>query len=145
MDVMENGQQLTSRSAIPQNATAVLLIDDNAIQATTRQAILRRAGYFVIAALDTARVLEQFRHDDFPTPIGAVITDHVMPGMNGAEFVRELRRMHPELPVMVISGMEDAEVEYAGMNVRFLVKPLMPDLLLSNLRELLEQEPEIVA
>jgi DNA-binding NtrC family response regulator len=145
MDVMENGQQLTSRSAIPQNATAVLLIDDNAIQATTRQAILRRAGYFVIAALDTARVLEQFRHDDFPTPIGAVITDHVMPGMNGAEFVRELRRMHPELPVMVISGMEDAEVEYVGMNVRFLVKPLMPDLLLSNLRELLEQEPEIVA
>jgi len=145
MDVMENGQQLTSRSAIPQNATAVLLIDDNAIQATTRQAILRRAGYFVIAALDTARVLEQFRHDDFPTPIGAVITDHVMPGMNGAEFVRELRRMHPELPVMVISGMEDAEVEYAGMNVRFLVKPLMPDLLLSNLRELLEQEQEIVA
>jgi len=145
MDVMENGQQLTSRSAIPQNATAVLLIDDNAIQATTRQAILKRAGYFVIAALDTARVLEQFRHDDFPTPIGAVITDHVMPGMNGAEFVRELRRMHPELPVMVISGMEDAEVEYAGMNVRFLVKPLIPDLLLSNLRELLEQEPEIVA
>jgi CheY-like chemotaxis protein len=145
MDGMENGKQLTSRSAIPQNATTVLLIDDNAIQATTRQAILKRAGYFVIAALDTARVLEQFRHDDFPTPIGAVITDHVMPGMNGAEFVRELRKTHPELPVMVISGMEDAECEYVGMNVRFLVKPLMPDLLLSNLRELLEQEQVGVA
>ena len=143
--MMENGQQLTSRSAIPQNATTVLLIDDNAIQATTRQAILQRAGYFVIAALDPARALEQFQHDEFPAPIGAVITDHVMPGMNGAEFVRELRRTHPELPVMVISGEEDAEGEYAGMNVRFLVKPLMPDLLLSNLRELLEQEPEIVA
>ena len=104
MDVMENEQQLTSRSAIPQNATTVLLIDDNAIQATTRQAILRRAGYFVIAALDPARALEQFQHDEFPAPIGAVITDHVMPGMNGAEFVRELRRTHPELPVMVISG-----------------------------------------
>ena len=130
---------------MPQNATTVLLIDDNAIQATTRQAILRRAGYFVIAALDTARVLEQFRHDEFPTPIGAVITDHLMPGMNGAEFVRELRRTHPELPVMVISGMEDAEVEYAGMNVRFLVKPLLPDLLLSNLSELLQQEQVGVA
>jgi CheY-like chemotaxis protein len=140
MDVMENGQQLTSRSAIPQNATTVLLIDDNAIQAVTRQAILKRAGYFVIAALDPARALEQFRHDEFPVPIGAVITDHAMPGMNGAEFVRELRRTHPELPVMVISGEEDAEWEYAGMNVRFLLKPLLPDLLLSNLRELLEQE-----
>lgn len=143
--MIENGQRSTSRSPIPQNATTVLLIDDNAIQAATRQAILKRAGYFVIAALDTARVLEQFRHDEFPTPIGAVITDHVMPGMNGAEFVRELRRTHPTLPVMVISGEENAELEYAGMNVRFLVKPLLPELLLSNLRELLVQEPQGVA
>lgn len=143
--MMENGQQSTPRNAIPDNASAVLLIDDNAIQAATRQAILKRAGYFVIAALNTARVLEQFQRDEFPVPIGAVITDHVMPGMNGAEFVRELRRTHRELPVMVISGMEDAEFEYAGMNVRFLVKPLLPDLLLSNLRELLVQEHEAVA
>ena len=68
-----------------------------------------------------------------------------MPGMNGAEFIRELRKTRHELPVMVISGLDDAEYEYAGMNVRFLVKPLMPDLLLSNLRDLLEQEQEIVA
>ena len=144
--MMENGQQLTSRSAIPQNATTVLLIDDNAIQATTRQAILQ-AGRVLRhrGAESRARALEQFQHDEFPAAIGAVITDHVMPGMNGAEFVRELRKTHPELPVMVISGMEDAEAEYAGMNVRFLLKPLMPDLLLSNLRELLEQEQEGVA
>ena len=143
--MMENRQQSTPQNAIPQDATAVLLIDDNAIQAATRQAILKRAGYFVIAALNTARVLEQFRRNEFPVPIGAVITDHVMPGMNGAEFVRELRKTHPALPVMVISGMEDAEYEYAGMNVRFLVKPLLPDLLLSNLSELLVDEQEGVA
>jgi CheY-like chemotaxis protein len=143
--MIENGQQSTPQNAIPDNASAVLLIDDNAIQAATRQAILKRAGYFVIAALNTVRVLEQLRRDEFPVPIGAVITDHVMPGMNGAEFVRELRKTHPALPVMVISGMEDAEYEYAGMNVRFLVKPLLPDLLLSNLSELLLQEHEAVA
>jgi DNA-binding response OmpR family regulator len=68
-----------------------------------------------------------------------------MPGMNGAEFVRELRRTHPELPVMVISGLDEAEYEYVGMNVRFLVKPLLPDLLLSNLSELLQQEQVGVA
>jgi CheY-like chemotaxis protein len=143
--MMENRQQSTPHNAIPDNASAVLLIDDNAIQAATRQAILKRAGYFVIAALNTARVLEQFRRDEFPVPIGAVITDHVMPGMNGAEFVRELRKTHPALPVMVISGMEDAEYEYAGMNVRFLVKPLLPGLLLSNLSELMVQDHESVA
>jgi hypothetical protein len=46
---------------------------------------------------------------------------------------------------MVISGEDDAEYEYAGMNVRFLMKPLLPDLLLSNLRNLLVQEPQGVA
>jgi CheY-like chemotaxis protein len=141
----EDGQKLTPHSAIPHDTTAILLIDDNAIQAATRQAILRRAGYFVIAVLNPARALEQFQHNDFPVPIGAVITDHVMPGMSGAEFVRELRKMHSELPVLVISGLEDAEAEYTGMDVRFLLKPLLPDLLLSNLSELLMQEPEGVA
>jgi len=119
------------------NPSAVLLIDDNAIQAATRQTILRRAGYYVIAALNPVRALEQFRNQEFPAPIGAVITDHLMPGMSGSEFVRELRRTHPDLPVMVISGLEEAEDEYAGLNARFLLKPLSPELMLSNLREIL--------
>ena len=92
-----------------QLAPAVLLIDDNAIQAATRQTILRRAGYFVIAALNPQRALEQFQNNEFPAEIGLVITDHIMPGMNGAEFVRELRKTHPDLPVLVISGLEEAE------------------------------------
>ncbi|MDR3745484.1 MAG: response regulator [Acidobacteriaceae bacterium] len=118
----------------------VLLIDDNAIQAATRQTILKRAGYFVIAVLNPARALEQFKNDDFPFPISIVITDHIMPGMSGAEFVRELRKTQPDLPILVISGLDDAECEYAGMNVRFLTKPLSPDLMLANLHELLQTE-----
>ena len=117
------------------NPSAVLLIDDNAIQAATRQTILRRAGYYVIAALNPVRALEQFRNNEFPAPIRAVITDHLMPGMSGSEFVRELRRIDPELPVMVISGLEEAEAEYEGLNARFLLKPLSPELMLSNLHE----------
>jgi CheY-like chemotaxis protein len=135
--MMQDNQQMTLGTAF-----AVLLIDDNAIQAATRQTILRRAGYFVIAALNPVRALEQFKDDAFPAPISAVITDHIMPGMSGSQFVRELRKIHPDLPIMVISGLEEAEQEYAGMNVRFLLKPLSPDLLLSNLRYLIQQEQE---
>src|SRR5450755_745424 len=72
----------------------ILLIDDNAVQAATRQTILKRAGYFVIAALNPARALEQIQSGEFPTEIGLVITDHLMPGMSGAEFVKELRKTH---------------------------------------------------
>jgi CheY-like chemotaxis protein len=120
------------------NPTAILLIDDNAIQAATRQTILRRAGYYVIAALKPARALDQFRNNEFPATISAIVTDHLMPGMSGSEFVRELRKTHPHLPVMVISGLEEAEAEYAGLDARFLLKPLSPDLLLSSLREMMD-------
>jgi CheY-like chemotaxis protein len=125
-----------------QKAPALLLLDDNAIQAATRQTILRRSGYFAIAALNPRRALEQFQNDEFPAQITAVITDHIMPGMSGSEFVRELRKTHPHLPVMVISGLEEAQVEYAGMNVEFLLKPLPPDILLARLRALLADEQE---
>ena len=119
------------------DAATILLIDDNAIQAATRQTILKRAGYFVIPVLNPQRALQQFRENDFPAEINLVITDHIMPGMSGAEFVREMRTLHPTLPVMVISGLEEAEQEYAGMNVQFRLKPLLPDNLLASVDRLI--------
>jgi DNA-binding NtrC family response regulator len=118
----------------------ILLIDDNAVQAATRQTILKRAGYFVIAALNPARALEQIQRDEFPTEIGLVITDHLMPEMCGADFVKALRRTHPALPVMVISGLEEAEDDYAGMNVNFRLKPVLPENLLASVHHLLQTE-----
>ena len=116
----------------------ILLIDDNAVQAATRQTILKRAGYFVIAALNPARALEQFQSGEFPADVGLVITDHLMPGMCGTDLVRGLRQTHPELPVLVISGLEEAEEQYAGLNVTFRLKPLLPEMLLACVHDLLE-------
>jgi CheY-like chemotaxis protein len=124
-----------------QQGPTVLLLDDNAIQAATRQAILRRAGYPAIAALNPKRALEQLQGGEFASEIRCVVTDHLMPGMNGAEFVRELRRTHPTVPVMVISGLEEAEPLYDGLNVNFLLKPLPPEQLIARLKELLASKP----
>ncbi len=118
----------------------ILLIDDNAVQAATRQAILKRAGYSAIAVLNPQRALDQIQRAEFPAEIDLVITDHIMPGMNGAQFIRELRKTQPDIPVMVISGLEEAEDEYEGLNVQFLLKPLSPDLLLSNHHQLITRE-----
>jgi CheY-like chemotaxis protein len=115
---------------------AILLIDDNAVQAATRQTILKRAGYYVIAVLNPARALEQFQASDFPAEIGLVITDHLMPGMTGSEFVGELRKSNPDLPVLVISGLEEAEDEYASLRVTFRLKPLLPDQLLGCVQQM---------
>lgn len=120
----------------------ILLVDDNAVQAAIRQVILKRAGYFVITALNPQRALEQLRNDDFLSQVRLVITDHIMPGMSGTEFVSEVRTFLPKLPVLVISGMEEAIEKYRGLNVEFRVKPLPPENLLSCVRRMLDQTME---
>ncbi len=116
---------------------SVLLVDDNAVQAAIRQTILKRAGYHVSAALNAERALEMLRSNDLAEPIGLVITDHIMPGLSGSAFVRLLRQTHPHLPVMVISGLEEAEPEYEDLRVIFRIKPILPEALLASVRDLL--------
>jgi CheY-like chemotaxis protein len=118
----------------------ILLIDDNAVQAATRQTILKRAGYFVIAVLSPERALEQIRSQDYPDTISLIITDHIMPGMNGNVFVSKLREFDPKIPVLVISGMVEAEDEYQGLNVLFRLKPLLPDNLLASVHRLIDTD-----
>jgi CheY-like chemotaxis protein len=117
-------------------SATILLIDDNPVQAATRQTILKRAGYFVIAVLNPERALEQFRNNEFPATIDLILTDHIMPGMNGAEFVTKVREFAPDVPVLVISGLAEAEDEYKNLNIHFRLKPLLPDNLLASVHRL---------
>lgn len=117
----------------------ILLVDDNAIQAATRKAILSRLGRGVLVASDGAQALERLQAADAAHPIGLVITDHLMPGMNGPEFVGELRKHYPQVPVLVLSGLEDAEDAYVDFEVVFRMKPLPPDELLHLVRTMLSE------
>ncbi len=114
----------------------ILIVDDNAVQAAVRQAILKRNGYSVTTALNPARALEQLRSGDFLIGIDLVITDHIMPSMMGSIFVREIRLLQPKVPILVISGLEEASSEYVDLNVEFRVKPLQPEHLLSIVEQL---------
>ena len=57
-----------------------------------------------------------------------------MPGMDGVEFVKQLRSFNEDLPVIVISGLPDADQEYQGLNVFFRSKPCEPDDLIDLVR-----------
>ena len=72
-----------------------------------------------------------------------MITDHIMPGMNGSVFVDKLRELHPQMPVLVISGLEEAEAEYEGLNITFRMKPLAPDNLLATVHSLMPPAPPV--
>ncbi|HEX4038170.1 MAG TPA: response regulator [Acidobacteriaceae bacterium] len=117
----------------------ILLVDDNSIQAVTRKAILMRSSHSVAMASNGQQALAMIEESGSTRPVRLVVTDHLMPGMNGPEFVTRLRSRYPRLPVLVLSGMGDAEDEYRDLDVLFRVKPFPPDQLIALVRSLLDE------
>jgi len=113
--------------------SAVLLIDDNPVQLRAREAVLRNAGITTHIATTQEGALALLR-SEVSEAVGAIITDHIMPGSSGAEFVRALRAAKPGVPVIVITGLAEAESEYRGLGVTFRQKPCPPEELIALVR-----------
>ena len=114
----------------------VLLVDDNLIQAATRRAILEGSGREVCTALQGAQALDVLEQSGLQ-PFGLIITDHLMPVMSGPEFVAEVRRRGYTQPILVLSGLPDAEAAYEGQDVVFRLKPFDPESLILLVQKLL--------
>lgn len=117
----------------------VLLVDDSPVQLSTRESILRAEGFSVCVA-DTVETALAFFSPRAGDRIGVVVTDHIMPEQTGTGFVRQLRQINPTIPVIVVSGMADAEEEYIGLNVKFLQKPCFPPELIKAVRTAMEEQ-----
>jgi DNA-binding NtrC family response regulator len=113
--------------------TAVLLIDDNPVQLRAREAVLRNAGFETHIATTQESALALLS-SNMAGGVGAIITDHIMPGSSGAEFVRALRAAKPGVPVIVITGLAEAESDYRGAGVTFRQKPCPPEELIALVR-----------
>ncbi|HET9183033.1 MAG TPA: response regulator [Candidatus Angelobacter sp.] len=119
----------------------VLLLDDNPAQLLVRELVLRKGGVETHVATNSQSALAFLRSAPGQEKIGVVVTDHIMPGMDGAEFVRQLRSFNPDIPVIVISGMAEAEQEYADLSVIFRTKPCEPEDLIALVRSTLSRNP----
>ena len=115
----------------------VLLVDDDPSQLAVRQLLLSRAGIESQLATEARQALALLKSDAGRATIGLVVTDHLMPEMNGADFVREIRSFVPNLPVIVISGLPEAHNAYDGLEVLFLAKPCEPEDLIAIVRNAL--------
>jgi PAS domain S-box-containing protein len=91
----------------------VLVVDDEVDLLDIAVAYLEQMGYTPLHAVDGASALEIIERN---TDIALVITDVIMPGgMNGAELVQKIRRLHPEIKVIYSSGFPaDALAERSG-------------------------------
>lgn len=82
----------------------ILLIDDDALLRDTMLQMLELDGHEVTEAADGAQGLRLFAARSERGGFDAVITDVLMPGIDGARVIVELRRTHPQLPVVAMSG-----------------------------------------
>ncbi len=119
--------------------SSILLVDDNDVQATTRKAILERTGRPVLVAADGKAAIDLLLRSERPHQFGLMVTDHLMPGMNGPELVSRVRQRGLTIPIIVLSGHPDAESAYHGLDVIFRLKPFPPDALIQLTRQLLCQ------
>lgn len=100
-----------SRPAAPASDRAaadltVLIVDDDPDVLEISQEFLVRAGFRVLTADGGARALELFR--EWGEKIDVVVLDLSMPGLDGRETLLEIRKLRPNLPVVVASGFGES-------------------------------------
>jgi DNA-binding response OmpR family regulator len=59
-----------------------------------------------------------------------------MPGLSGPNLVREIRKVKKQVPIIVLSGLPDANADYDGMDIIFRQKPILPQDLIKLIRDL---------
>ncbi|MEO5817357.1 MAG: response regulator [Gemmatimonadaceae bacterium] len=124
--------------------TILLAEDDDAVRAIAR-ATLERAGYHVLAASDGLRALALL--DEHPGEIDLLLTDVIMPNMNGRELAERLSALRPGLPVLFVSGYTDNVLADQGIpqsETALLDKPFTPASLTAAVAAILRADRNVV-
>jgi PAS domain S-box-containing protein len=123
--------------AVIGSETVLLVEDEEGVRTLTRH-ILQTSGYTVLEArhgLEALQVSEQQSG-----PIHLMVTDVVMPEMNGPQLARRILQLRPSLKVLFLSGYTDSTLLHNGLldaSRNFLQKPFAPEDLKSKVREVL--------
>ena len=108
---------------------AILLVDDDDDVLTTLRVILERAGHAVATAGDGMRALDLL---DEKRPFELLITDVVMPGLNGFNLSRMARSRRPAIKILYLTGFHEQALAMRDPGERLgklLTKPIFPDAL----------------
>ncbi len=129
-----------SAVATPLGTETVLLVEDEERVRNLGRAILRRLGYTVLAAANATEALALAT--DHRGPIHLLMTDVVLPGMNGRELADRLCAVHPETKVLYTSGYTENVVVHHGVvdeNTNFIGKPYAVGVLAAKIRRALSE------
>ena len=138
-DVAEQGAASTAAAPARGAETVLVVEDDERVRALARKA-LEQAGYRVLVAAGGKEALAAAEGHD--GPIDLLMTDVVMPEMNGRTLTRRLTQRHPDLKVLYMSGYSDEDIAQHGVfetGTAFIKKPFTPSVLTKKLREVLDE------
>jgi CheY-like chemotaxis protein len=94
---------MTNSSSSTNPCGRILIVDDNSLGLAARRSVLEELGHKVVTSSAPQDALELCGKQRFDV----VVTDYKMPKMNGVEFITRLRKQHPTLSVILISGFTD--------------------------------------
>ncbi|MEK7705475.1 MAG: PAS domain S-box protein [Myxococcota bacterium] len=124
-------------------AGAVLIVDDEEPVRRVAASMLEMGGMRTLIACDGVQMLEVLRQTT--EPVAAVLLDLTMPKLGGKDALRELRRTHPTLPVLLCSGYDELDAMEGVAGDRycaFVQKPFLTHELLDKLRLVLLRAPD---
>jgi signal transduction histidine kinase/ActR/RegA family two-component response regulator len=138
--VAEVARTIPKMPRVESQRPVALFVDDEPLLRRAGKRILGNLGYEVMLASNGRDALERF--EKHRLRIGVVVLDVAMPVMSGAECCQELRRIDPDIPVILASGFpkgHDLQSLLAVPRTRYVRKPYELGDLASNLAELAEE------
>jgi signal transduction histidine kinase/CheY-like chemotaxis protein len=120
-------------------AETILLVEDEDQVRAVAAGVLRRYGYHVLEARSPGEAL--LTCEQHPVAIHLLLTDVVMPKLNGRLLAHRISHMRPNIRVVYMSGYTDNVITHHGVldsDVAFVQKPLTPEPLVRKIREVLD-------
>lgn len=116
----------------------ILCIDDEQTALQLRQTLLESAGYRVLGAKSGVVGIKAFKSQQ----IDAVVLDYWMADMNGLQVAREIRKLDPSIPIIILSAYGELLDESLGLADLWIRKGEEdPQYLLNRLEQLLKSKP----
>lgn len=137
---MKTVDELATTGLVPGTAgISVLVVDDEAAVRRFAVRVLEREGYLVVEARDGIEALELLSKD--AVAVEVVVSDIVMPRLNGVELMQTLASSYPDLPVILMSGYAPGALAELGIAApcAILPKPFPSDRLLEEVRRCIGQ------